>query len=292
MKIIITADWHLRQTKPTHRLDDDWVETQKNTLNQICDYAIKHKLNVCVVGDLFHSNSDTSFLLIQTVLNFKRELNKHELDMYILAGNHDLPFHSSKNLEKSAIGILFKAGVKTIKELNSNFSAPNFDEEVEDKEVVFRHVLTFPDKKSMPPNVNAKLASDLTLETPNAKFIFTGDNHHNFHVHTNNCHVVNSGCLIRQTVDMYDYECGFYVVDTETEDVEFIKLKDEKSLLDVSKNKIIKERETRINSFIDSLKESKSTSLDFLDNVEKSMIENDFNERLELKQTILKLLEV
>ena len=41
MKGIITADWHLRATRPQCRIDEDWILTQKNALNQIKKYSEK-----------------------------------------------------------------------------------------------------------------------------------------------------------------------------------------------------------------------------------------------------------
>ena len=35
MKLIVTADWHLRATRPRCRTDENWIETQRNALVQI-----------------------------------------------------------------------------------------------------------------------------------------------------------------------------------------------------------------------------------------------------------------
>ena len=35
MRMIITADWHIRNTRPRCRVDEDWIKTQQKTLNQI-----------------------------------------------------------------------------------------------------------------------------------------------------------------------------------------------------------------------------------------------------------------
>lgn len=289
MKLIITADWHIRATRPRCRIDENWIETQRKALKQIVKISKEKAAPVFVVGDLFHSNSDTSFECIQMVQNVADELG----EMYVLAGNHDLPYHSSENIEKSAIGVLLNSqNIFSIKEhfCRHNVSAANFDEEDDkDAEIVFKHTLVFPDAKSIPPNVDALTAKDLLSEFPNARYIFTGDYHHNFHYQKNGRHVVNSGCLIRQASDMKDYQCGVYYIDTDNEVVEFIPIIDLEEFVDDSYIIKQEERETRIENFIDKLKDTKSVSLDFINNVENAMLEN--NIQGELRDKVEQLLE-
>ena len=283
MKLIIAADWHIRATRPRCRIDEDWMETQKKALKRIVKISKEKAAPVLVVGDLFHSNSDTSFECIQMVQNVADELG----EMYILAGNHDLPYHSSENIEKSAIGILFNSNkVHSIFDYMDaldeyTFSASNFDEEDnKDAEIVFKHTLVFPNEKSIPPNVDAPIAKDLLSEFPNAKYIFTGDYHHNFHYEKNGRHVINPGCLLRQASDMKDYQCGVYYVDTEDEIVEFIPIIDNEEFVDDSYILKQEEREQRIEDFVDKLKDTKNVSLDFVDNVQKAIKANNLDDNM------------
>ena len=87
MKLIVTADWHIRATKPRCRIDEDWIQTQQKALDQIVQISNKKRAPVFVVGDLFHSNSDTSFQCIQIVQQMADQLG----ELYVLCGNHDLP---------------------------------------------------------------------------------------------------------------------------------------------------------------------------------------------------------
>lgn len=292
MKLIVTADWHIRATRPRCRIDEDWIQTQQKALNQIVQISNKKRAPVFVVGDLFHSNSDTSFQCIQIVQQMADQLG----ELYVLCGNHDLPYHSSENIEKSAIGVLLGSNnIHLIKsyfdQLMYVYSAANFDQEDnKNAEIVFKHILVFPDVKSLPPNVDAITAKELLSEFPKAKWIFTGDYHHNFHYEKNGRHVVNPGCLLRQASDMKDYQCGVYYIDTEKEIVEFIPIIDTEEFVDDSYIIKQEERETRIENFVDKLKDTKSVSLDFINNVENAMLEN--NIQGELKDKIEQLLEV
>lgn len=296
MKLIVTSDWHLRATRPRCRTDENWIETQRNALAQIKKISVEKNAPVFVVGDLFHSNSDTSFECIQLVQSLADELG----ELYILAGNHDLPYHSSENINKSAIGILLNSNnIASIREFNLwvlnhkdvTCSCSNFDE-VDDKdaEIVFKHTLVFPDLKSLPPNVDAITAKELLEEFSNAKWIFTGDYHRNFHYEKNGRHVVNPGCLLRQASDMKNYKCGVYYVDTDENIVEFVPIIDNESFVDDSYILKQEEREERIESFVDKLSDTKNVSLDFVDNVQKAMLENNFG--FEIKTVVEELMEV
>lgn len=290
MKFICSADWHIRATRPRCRIDEDWIQTQRQALAQIVKISKEKKAPVMVVGDLFHSNSDVSFECIQMVQQMADELG----ELYILAGNHDLPYHSSENIEKSAIGVLLNSSrifnIKTFTD-SEKISASNFDEDDDlNAEIVFKHTLVFPDAKSIPPNCDGTTAKELLEEFPNAEWIFTGDYHHNFHYEKNGRHVVNSGCLLRQASDFKDYQCGVYFVDTDKNIVEFIPIIDSEQLIDDSYILQENEREERIDNFVQKLKDTESVSLDFLANVENALQNNNLDS--ELKKVVEELLEV
>lgn len=297
MRMIVTADWHIRNTRPRCRVDDDWMGTQRKALDQIADAAVKHNCPVYCVGDIFHSNSDTNFECMTIVQDFSNKLASHGLVLGVLAGNHDLPYHNSDNIGRSAIGVLLQSyNIWYIldsvhDELQENISASNFDEsDNRDAKFVFKHILCFPDVKSLPPNVDAVTAKDLLSMFPKARWIFTGDYHHNFHYEKNGRHVVNPGCILRQASDMKDYQCGVYYVDTDENKVEFIPIKDDDNFVDDSY--IVKEKEkiARIEEFADSVTNVKKVSLDFLDNVEQSLLQQNFDD--DLKDVIKELCNV
>lgn len=291
-KFIVTADWHLRNQTPRCRKDEDWILTQKNALKQVLNVAVGRNCNVFLVGDIFHSANETTFEIVQIVQNFARVLGEHNLSLYVLFGNHDLRFHSSSYIDKSAVGILLQSENIYPISIFENVSAPNFDEEVncEDKDYLFIHTLCFPDMKTMPPNVNAVCAKDLLEEYSFNHFCFTGDYHGNFHYEWNGRHVVNSGCLLRQAVDMKDHQCGVYYIDTDSEEVEFIPIKDDVELVDDSYIIEEKERDERIESFVDKLRQTDLVTLDYLENIEKALMDNSISDKV--KDVIRELLEV
>ena len=289
-KMIITADWHIRATRPRCRIDSDWIETQRKALRQLLNIADEKKAPIMIVGDIFHSNSDTNFECI----NMVQKLADVTGGIYILAGNHDLPYHSSENIDKSAIGVLLKSeNIFKIEDyfnrFSANFSASNFDEEDdENAEIIFKHTLTIP-SKDKPDYIDCETPESLLEKYPTAKWIFTGDYHKNFHYEKEGRHVINSGCLLRQASDFKDYQCGVYFVDTDENIVEFIPIIDKEDLIDDSYIMQENERNERIESFVDKLKNTENVSLDFIENAQKEMKRNHFES--DLTDVVNELLE-
>lgn len=276
MRMIITADWHIRNTRPRCRVDEDWIKTQQKALNQIAEICENKSAPLMIVGDIFNSNSDTSFECINMVQKLADRIG----GIYILAGNHDLPYHSSENIDKSAIGVLLQSeNIYKIEDYSDEFSAPNFDEERNPMPHMFIHTLTIP-SKDKPDFIQCETPESLLEKYPTAKWIFTGDYHKNFVYEKNGRYVINPGCLIRQVSDMKDYQCVVYFIDTEKEIIEFIPIIDNEEL--VNDEYIIREneREERIESFVNKLKDVESVSLDFIDNVEKALLVNKIDEKL------------
>jgi DNA repair exonuclease SbcCD nuclease subunit len=274
MRLIITADWHLRFTRPVCRNDKNWIDTQKKALRQIEDYAYRNKADVMVVGDIFHTSMDTNFECIRMVQDMAIRLSERDLGLFILCGNHDLPYHSSKNIDKSAVGVLLNSNnIFPIESYSFDFSAKNFDEKNEDKEFVFIHTLAFKDKKSMPPMIiGGTTADELKKRYPNAKWIFLGDNHHSWQRDINGTHILNPGCIIRQVSDMKDYECGVFYVDTDIDRISFLPITDDVELVDTS---YIEERDERIEEierFTERLKKNEDLTFDFEDNIRKALL--------------------
>lgn len=290
-KGIITADWHLSQTKPRCRIDNDWIETQKKIVHQIFEYAEKFKADVFIVGDIFHSNSDTSFECIKIVQDFAKELEKIGLKLYVIFGNHDLMYHSVENLDKSAVGILMNSeNIYFAGDYSDNVGAGHFNEKIENKRIIFKHILCFKSKDELPPNVEAVTAQELLDEYDNAKYVFLGDNHHSFIYENKGKKVINPGCLIRRNSNFKDYDCKIVYVNENENIVEFIPIIDSEDLIDDSYILQENERNERIESFVDKLKKTKGISLDFIENVQNEMKHNKFE--TELVQVVDELLEV
>lgn len=285
MKAIITADWHLRSTRPRCRLDDDWMATQLSALKQVSALSKKYDCPVIVVGDIFDTAaSDVSFTLLNMIQDWAAKLSQK---LYLIAGNHDLQYHDIVNLKKSALGILLgSANVFDNVEIHSSFEkaawAYNFGEDrnlLSAKkgylpEIIFLHRLTFPNLNSIPPNVKASTAADLLKEFPGAQYIFTGDYHRHFIIEKKGRYVINPGCLLRQSANEKEYEPQVVYVDTETNFICTHPIEDNTEMVTDEYLRDMEQRENRIDAFVELLKTKGSLTLDFIKNVEARIGEN------------------
>ena len=300
MKYIVTADWHLRSQKPRCRLDSDWMETQRRALSRIIEYSMKYKADVIAIGDIFHSTNETTNEVISMVQDFAAGLWRHSQKLYILAGNHDLPQHNLDNIHRSAFNILLNSvNIFHIKEISPHFdveiSAPNFGAGDSDMPLMFKHALCFPENyKAFPGAVNGGTKpSELFAQFKNAKTILTGDYHRAFDYSKGKKWLLNPGCLIRQAADMLDYEPSVFFLELKDNGLykhhEVLPIPDSDDLVTDEYLETEKERNGRIEAFIERIKDNGQASFDFIENV-RAMIKNNKIDD-ETKNVILELME-
>jgi len=300
MSYILTADWHLRSTRPRCRLDDDWLATQKNALDQVAVAARKYEADVIVVGDIFHSTNETTNEVIGLVQSFAATLECDHLSLYLLAGNHDLPQHNLDNIHKSAFNLLLNSkNIFHIEDLIINdgkfgmrVSAANFGApDNEEAEIVFKHILCFPQSEKAPPNAKIVRPTELFADLKKARYIFTGDYHRSFMNYKGKRKVFNPGCLLRQAADLIDYEPSVMLIEANDGELthKLIPIVDSATL--VTDEYIAEEeaRDNRIASFIEKIKSKGELTFDFVENVKTRIVENKIDKGV--KAMILELLE-
>jgi DNA repair exonuclease SbcCD nuclease subunit len=290
---VITSDWHLRSTRPRCRLDECWIETQRMALAHVASYAGQYKADVIVIGDIFHSTNETTNEVIGLVQEFALLLKETDCKLYILAGNHDLPQHNLDNIYRSAFQILLNSkNIFHLDQLKLNYgkylmkvSAADFGaEDVLDAEIVFKHVLCFPENEKIPPSDKIVRPSELFAQFNNAKYIFTGDYHRQFVFNKGGVKkLLNPGCLLKQAADMIDYNPSVFLIDFKNGELSYkiCPIPDNEKLVTDEYLETEKERNSRIEAFIERIKENEQVTFDFIENVRNSVRNNKFDADLE-----------
>ena len=275
-RMMITADWHLRSDKPRCRLDEDWEYTQKEMVRWIVETANNYNADLYIIGDIF----DTPTVPARILNMFIEEMLKITNHVYFLAGNHDLPQHAIENINNSSIGIMFnysRYNDPVINMIPKQFAFNNFNTEIEgDKKskVLFTHRLVFKDKKSCPPFGDNITASDLLKEYDWTDWIFTGDMHNSFHYEKDGRHVINPGCILRQTADMLDYKPSIYYVEMGINHIEKIELPDDGAMVTDEYLRAEEVRDDRITAFVEGIKKGENISLSITDNIKNAIKKN------------------
>lgn len=267
--MLITADWHLRGERPRCRTDADWMESQRESVREIVDLANEHKAELVIVGDVFHHARVSTETLELAV----SELKRCEFPVAILAGNHDLPYHSWDLRQQSSIGVLLHY-FEDLSTVDGIDAAPFGLDDPKGHPVAFTHQLVFPDDAARPfPDVGI-IAEDLAEQFPRAQWIFTGDYHHAFirRISTGAL-VANPGCINIQAADMADYQPVVYLVDAahgsgESRITEIPLTKHGREFVTQEHLVAAAERDERLESFLELVRDRGGVSLNFRETLE------------------------
>lgn len=234
MKILLTADVHLRGDAPSCRKHPEkWLDEQAQSFEQIIDMQDLVD-EVWIIGDLFHRSRTSTEATVQA-LNL---MSRFDIPVRVLLGNHDLYGHNPDERDRSTIGAIFS--LPNVRELLSHIqiyqSDANTDllveaypfgsepEQIPHCDIWCTHQLVFPDDASRPIPELGAIAEDL-LKRSDAKVIITGDYHHGYVKEFDGRKVITCGCVNIQARDMADYKPHVYILDTETLDVKEEPLK-------------------------------------------------------------------
>ena len=279
---ILTADWHLRSTVPVCRVDE-YLETMFSKIGWISDLQQKHDCPVYHAGDLFHKWEPGSFILGKLI-------NKMPDKFYTVPGNHDLPQHNIELLEKSGLTVLSEAGKIIV--LNNNaiagfyendntflrgipYGFPFEKSELDDNWflVLMCHEMIYQQPEHWQKE-NGSQALSFLRKHKGYQLIVTGHNHKPFTAEHEGRLLVNPGSLMRMTADQKDYEPRVYLWNKETNTVKIKYIPIDSEAVEIAYLEKTKERDERMESFIDRLQSSKEVGLSFEKNLENYLANN------------------
>lgn len=290
MKILITADWHVRGERPLCRTDEDWIESQRKTIAQIREAFFHNGCEqIWILGDIF----DAPRCATAAVNMLIGELKKFpQNSVKILCGNHDLKDHNYNNLEECSIGTLKKI-FGDVPDVVANdgigsmsVSAKPFalDDLQSNADVICTHQLTFPNEKARPMPGCGVLAQDLLDRWANAELIFTGDYHHGYIYKEDwdtlpGRYVVTPGCINIQKADELDYEPFVVVWDTKSniDDYNFCKvyLDPQREFCTRDHIEAREQKEAQLAEVVETIKGGTEITLDFDSNLSAAVAKCD-----------------
>ena len=303
MKVLITADWHIKGERPICRLDDDWIASQHKTISEIREAFSKYGCDqIWILGDLFDAprcSTEAVNMLVEELLKFP------EGSVRVLCGNHDLKDHNYDNLNVCSIGTIKKIFGDIPTEIYHGncrlaVSAMPFgmDDYDSTASIVCTHQLTFPDDKTR-GIFGGATAEELLERWPKAKFIFTGDYHHGFiyketettpfMVQATGRYVITPGCINIQKADELDYEPIVVVLDFDKFDIQPVYLDPQAENCTRDHIEAREHKEEEFERVVETIKGNVDISLDFDSNLESQVQKTDsaiINEYNIMRQTI------
>lgn len=290
--LILSSDWHLTDQTPPCRTDD-YLETQADKYDQIRTLQEKYKIPILVAGDIFDFWKPSPFLLRWALDNLPD-------DIYAIPGNHDLPAHNIGRYEESGFGVLEAAGkVRWVREAGKGSASfkkgfgiiygYHYGKEIDPDPLYFElgtsvamiHQFVYKGRAPF-PGAQGKL-SGILKQTSKYDLVLIGDNHKPFTHREGNTLYVNPGSLTRRKADQINHKPRVYLYYAESNEIEPVYLSIDPSAVSrfhLDKNK---ERDERIDSFVNKLKGNFDLSLDFEENLRDFLKVNKISNYIEKK---------
>lgn len=276
MKIdaILTADWHLRDSQPVAR-KDNYFQVMIGKIKWVSDLQQKHNCPVLHAGDLFHTWKSSPFLLA-AVMNILPD------QFYTVAGNHDLKNHSIDLLDQTGLAVLQEAGSielinKETKNIDYGTSLTGFSygDSIQNKNstILLCHEMIYQSPEYWQQD-NGSQALAFLKKHKGYQLIVTGHNHKPFTAQHEGRLLVNPGSLMRMTADQKDYKPRVYLWNKESNTVKIEYIPIDKDAVEVTYLEKSKERDERMESFINRLQSSTEIGLSFEKNLENYLANN------------------
>ena len=282
--LILTSDWHIRETIPVCRTDDFW-EAQWEKVHFVKELHQEHNCPVLHAGDLFHHWKPSPHLLSSTIEALPYEFNT-------IYGQHDLPQHNWDNRFKSGIHTLAQARAlsafkflhypkKGLHITGASWGQPpeEIPIEVPDDEakrkILVWHKMVWQGKRLWPGQTDPN-ATAILKKYPEYDLILTGDNHKPFVEKYDGRLLVNPGSLTRQTAAQVDHLPRVYLYYAADNTVRSVFLPIQSGEETISRDHIDRneERSERISAFITKLGGDWDVTLSFEANLEQFLQSN------------------
>lgn len=228
MKLVYIADLHLRASTPINR-KDDYVEEQFRKLDFIIDYTNSVDGVLLIGGDVFDRATNHPSWFLNRVMKSFLHLQGW---LHIIPGNHDLLGHSLADPDTNSIKLLsyliegchnhFDLGYAVYGKSAIRFTPFGLAPDIEGfrpdyNNILVLHEPVFEDAVPfyMPDALNVE---QLEKKYPGFDMYLAGD----IHIPCQKSKTLVSGSMMRMTTAQKDHKPRFYVIDSDTLEVETV----------------------------------------------------------------------
>lgn len=276
MKILAIGDAHITGNRPENRIDNYWA-TVLRKLDFILEIARKERVSVIVSPGDFTDTPSLSYSEFSDVVELFK--GTAHIPFLVTFGQHDMRYRTKLNTALSAFHtaipnfrILLSGDFKIVEDTKFYGCAYNEEMPACDKNSVLliHKMIVGKDTKAWHEHVEFELASKILRESK-CQYIISGDNHQQFISHSldKKKWLFNCGAMMRNKVDMLDFEPYIVLIDTlkmEHKKI-FIPIESAEDIFAVDKVLEKKERNEHMEAFISGLTGHKELSLSFEDNL-------------------------
>lgn len=281
---ILTSDWHIRATTPLCRTDD-FLSAMWSKVEFILELAQKYDCPIINAGDIGENALWPNWLLAK----FLKIVNSFEVELCVIAGQHDLPNHNIDDLDKSALAVLYENPSIFFWEENHYHRAFHFGQNIEPiereshiKTIAVTHQMIIKDNPLWPGQI-ANTGKEILKKYPEYDLIVSGDNHHTFTEEVDARLLVNPGSLTRHKADQVDHKPCVFLWYAETNEIEQVFIPIEQGVIDRTyiDNKSIEEIKDM--AFVERMNSNYDLDLSYEENMERHLKSNRVHSEVEKK---------
>jgi len=235
----------------------------------LVDTANRNQVPLVLGGDVFDKPRVATEVVNMAIM----ELLKAEHGVFIVPGNHDLPYHQFSLVHESSLGTLLQI-FPMVPQIDRIQDAQPFGmDRPTGAKVVFTHQLVFRDESQRPAMAKGLTASELLDAFPDADWIFTGDHHAAWHYKARSGpNVVNPGCMLIHNAADIGQVAKCALIDIDAGSVEWIEIPDNPDNLTDIHLRSEEARVSRVSAFLEKVKgQGAAAILDFRTGLESRM---------------------
>lgn len=273
---IFSSDWHITNVKPVCRIDNI-LESQFDKVKYIIDFAKEHKAEILQAGDMFES--PRSWMLLKRVYDLLCLYSEH---IHCIYGQHDLYMRSLSSLNNYealykmrcfhdlSCGPVIWHGYA----IHGSSYGQCIPEPVEKKNnILVIHRMIY-NTKMYETQTDGSNALEFLKKYKEYDIILCGDAHQKFCIEHDGRYILNTGPLIRDTVDLFNHQPGFFILDQGNISWQDIPCKPADQVMDRNHIDIKKERSESVKLFIELIKNKNIKSMAFEDKLKEAMDNN------------------
>jgi len=287
---IITSDIHAQETNPISRIDNYWEAFKKKILWLRERQEEYGNIPIIDAGDLCDSWKVSPLVESWLIENLPQPF-------YTIIGNHEMPYHNVNHFPKSSLNVLVKAGkVKLLSDkepfslnktdiygLNYGQKIPDYILSKNEKKVIVIHEMVTPAKTKLFESSTQKEILDIYHQFD---LIICGHNHKHFAASSEDGRIfISTGSIMRSDSDQIDYQPKIFVVEVGVQ-IKGIDIPIEKDVFDTEAIEIRKQKDERVEKFVNSLSTNYSVDISFEKNMERAIKENNIRNGVQEEITL------
>jgi DNA repair exonuclease SbcCD nuclease subunit len=240
-------------------------------------------------GDLFTTWKSSHTLVAWAIKHLPKNI-------ITIPGNHELPGHNIALYEKTNLHVLECAGVIDVLKNHSvihsvisdnsiwicgyayNNVPKNYIHQLNNIDgpylLILHEMFLDPGEKKNPHVESWGSIQKFFTELENCKGVISGHNHQSFLIQHNGKFFLSPGSIFRMDADQMEQEPKIWIWDSETNEVESVIIPHDKKVVSRKHLDVVKEKDKRIESFVNRINTDYKIDLSFEKNMERFIQKN------------------